>query len=251
MESGSLSPDMCASITRRFLLTFVGIVTLVAVCQGQPTAEKIGSVDTLFRPAEFTSRKYYAAEDQLVRGGLARRIPGEADTVFLRRIFPVSFSSEQLVVYAWRPSAWGKQLFFPRREVNEYRQEGEDAALFVLDPFGPNTYAVQKLLLASIGDMTNMSAFFFADVNRDGQKELLVLVYAEVQEIGRLQHGDGTAERAYARMSHQRTYVFRYAGLSRTGHPRYRADTTPRPYLNDLPTAAAVRRALAQHQARR
>ena len=242
---------MLASLIRRTLLTQGGLLTLVAACQGQPAAHKTVSAAALSRPSESASRQQYAAEDQRVRAGIARRAPGEADTTFLKRLFPVSFSAEQLAAYAWRPGAFGKQLFFPRREVNEYRQEGEDAALFVLDPFQPNTYAVQKLLLASIGDMTNLSAFFFADVDRDGQKELLALVYAEVQGVGLLEHGDGTRESAYGRMTHRHTYVFRYAGLSQAGRPRYRADATPRPYLDGLATAAAVRRALALHQARR
>ncbi|MBO2012794.1 hypothetical protein [Hymenobacter negativus] len=234
----------------RLTLLHFGLLLPVAVCQGQPAAKNNGSSVVLSGPSESSSQRQYAAEDQMALRGVVRRAPGEADTAFLRRLFPLSFSAEDLVSYAWRPSALGKQLFFPRREVNEYRQEGEDAALFVLDPFQPNTYAVQKLLLPSIGDVTNLSAFFFADVDRDGQKELLTLVYAEVQELGTLEHDDGTKERAYARMTQRHTYVFRYAGLNSTGHPRYRADTTPRPYLNGLATAAAVRRALARHQAR-
>ncbi|WP_201982325.1 hypothetical protein [Hymenobacter rubidus] len=231
-----------------FLLTTFGL--LAPTVSGWAQAASGASALAGAMP-ESTSRQQYAAEDQLVRQGIARRAAGEADTTFLKRTFPVSFTAERLVAYAWRPGAFGKQLFFPRLEVNEYRHEGEDAALFVLDPFQLNTYAVQKLLLASIGDITNLSAFFFADVDRDGQKELLALVYAEVQEAGLLEHGNGTKERAYARMSHRHTYVFRYAGLSKAGLPRYRADTTPRPYLDELPTATAVRRALAQHQVRR
>ena len=186
-----------------------------------------------------------------MRRGIARRVSGEADTAFLKRVFPISFSPESLVAYSRRPGALGRQLFFSRRELDEHLQEGEGTELFVLDPIGPDTYAVQKLLLRSIGDITNLAALFFADVDRDGQQELLALVYAEVQEVGTLEHADGTKEEAYARMSHQHTYVFRYAGPGKSGRPRYRTDATPRPYLHNLPTAAAVRQALARHQAQR
>ncbi len=241
--------------TRLLLLTVFGMPVPAASCWAQTASEAVASVGSRLLPSvlAFEQRDSvgYAAEVQLLRQGIARRAPGEAATAFLQRLFPASFHPETLVTYAWRPSAFGKQLFFSRRESDEYGQEGEGTEVFVLDPFQPNTYAVQKLLLGSIGDITNLSAFFFADVDRDGQKELLALVYAEVQEVGILEYGDGTKERAYARMSHRHTYVFRYTGLSKVGHPRYRADTTRRPYLNELPTAAAVRRALAQHQAQR
>ncbi|MGY3087355.1 hypothetical protein ACVWYF_000381 [Hymenobacter sp. UYAg731] len=231
-----------------FLLTIFGLLAPAASGWAQAAS---GAATVAGSLLEATARAQYAAEDEMVRRGIVRRAPGEADSAFLKRIFPVSFAAERLVAYAWRPSAFGKQLFFPLLEVNEYRREGEDAALFVLDPFQPNTYAVQKLLLESIGDITNLSAFFFADVDRDGQKELLAVVYAEVQEVAILELGHGKTERAVGRMSHQHTYVFRCAGLSSAGRPRYRADIVSRPYLNELPTAAAVRRALAQHQAQR
>ncbi|MFD2717621.1 hypothetical protein ACFST9_02770 [Hymenobacter monticola] len=222
-----------------FALTFLGWFPAAA-----------GRAQPVSGTAAATFSQQYAAENALVRKGSVLRMPGETDVAFLKRLFPGSFSVESLVAYAWRPGAHGRQLLFSRREVDQYQQEGEGTELFVLDPFQPNTYAVQKLLLAPIGDITNLSALFFADVDEDGQKELLALVYAEVQEAGTLEHGDGTTEQAYARMSRRHTYVFRYAGLSRAGRPWYRADATPRPYLQGLPTAAAVRQALVRHQAR-
>lgn len=231
--------------TRWLLLTLFVLLAPAASCWAQAVS---GASTFAGATPEQRDSARYAAENEVLRQGIARRKPGEADTTFLKRLFPASFSTETLVMYAWRPSPFGKQLFFSRRESDLYNQEGEGTELFVLDPFQPNTYTVQKLLLASIGDITNLSALFFADVDRDGQKELLALVYAEVQEVGTLEYGDGTKEQAYARMSHRHTYVFRFAGLSSAGRPRYRADTVSRPYLNELPTAVAVRQALARHQ---
>ena len=74
-------------------------------------------------------------EAALLRCGVARRHPAEADTTFLKRLFPASFSGTTLVRYAWRPSTFGKQLFFAGRERDAFGQEGEGIRLFVVDPF--------------------------------------------------------------------------------------------------------------------
>ena len=189
------------------------------------------------------------SEVAILKQGLVQRKPGEADTAFLRRLFPASFE-ENPIKYAWRSSVYGPQLFFSHSQRDDSHSLGEGTELFVLDPVQPDRYAVQVLLLEPIGDITNLAAFFFADVDRDGQKELLALVYAEVQEVVMLEVGPGKRERAVGRFSHWETQVFRYAGLSRAGRPRYQPDRTPRPYLNKLRSAAEVRRALAQPQQR-
>lgn len=207
---------------------------------------------TAARAQEMTPAAYEAAlrhEVSLLKQGVVQRQPGEADTLFLNRLFPASFGEGKPITYAWRPSSYGPQLFFSRGERDESHALGEGTELFVLDPFQPNTYAVQGLLVEPIGDKTNLAAFFFADVDQDGQKELLALVYAEVQQVGILHSGPGDkGEEAYGRFSHWQTQVFRYAGLSRAGRPRYQPDRTPRPYLNELRSAAAVRQALVRHQ---
>jgi hypothetical protein len=243
---------MLRASLHRLLLPAVFVLLVRATPGLAQTAAGAGTHSVVPGAAESGTNLQYDAENQLVHQGIARRNPGEADTAFLHRLFPQSFFAETLVVYAWRPSTFGKQLLFSRREIDEYQREGEGTDLFVLDPFQPATYAVQKLPLAAIGDITNLAALFFADVDGDGPKELLALVYAEVQEVGTLEHDNGTSEKAYGRMTHWHTYVFRYAGRSPgpAGRPRYRADTTPRPYLHGLPTAAAVRLALAQQRAR-
>lgn len=138
------------------------------------------------------------------------------------------------------------QLFFSHGERDESHNLGEGTELFVLDPIQPDRYAVQVLLLEPIGDITNLAAFFFADIDQDGQKELLALVYAEVQHVD--VHEDGA--RLVGRLSEWQTQVFRYAGLSRAGRPLYQPDRAPRSYLNQLRSAAEVRRALARHQQR-
>jgi hypothetical protein len=107
---------------------------------------------------------------------------------------------------------------------------GAGTELFVLDPIQPDLYAVQVLWLEPIeGELTNMAAFIFADVDRDGQKELLVLVYAEVQEVVMLEVGPGKKEKAVGRFSHWETQVFRYAGLSHAGRPATNLTGSPGP----------------------
>jgi hypothetical protein len=198
---------------------------------------------------EMTPAAYEAAlqsEVALLKQGVVQRQPNEADTTFLKRLFPASFGEGKPITYAWRPSANGPQLFFSHGQRSEFHTLGEGTELFVLDPIQPNKYAVQVLLLEPIGDITNLAAFFFADVDQDGQKELLALVYAEVQHVE--MHEDG--EQLVGRLSEWQTQVFRYAGLSRAGRPLYKPDRVPRPYLNGLRSATEVRRALAHYQQR-
>ncbi|QIL78451.1 hypothetical protein [Hymenobacter sp. HDW8] len=202
------------------------------------------------RAQEVTPEAYEAAlrqEVEILKQGVVQRRAGEADTTFLKRLFPASYYGGEPIKYAWRPSAYGPQLFFSHGERDESHTLGEGTELFVLDPIEPTSYAVQVLLLESIGDITNLAAFFFADVDQDGQKELLALVYAEVQKVIMLSVEPGKKkQRAYGRFSHWQTQVFRYAGLTPAGRPRYQPDRTPRPYLNELQSAAEVRQALAQ-----
>jgi len=186
-------------------------------------------------------------EVALLKQGVVQRKPGEAEGAFVKRLFPASFEEGRLIRYTWRPSGYGSQLYFWHEERDEAHHWGEGTELFVLDQ--PNTYAVQALLLEPIGDITNLLAFFFANVEQDGHKDLLALVYAEVQEKGMLYSGPGDkGTPAYGRNTHWQTQVFRYAGLSHTCHPRYQRDRTPRPYFNELGSAAEVKRALARHQ---
>jgi hypothetical protein len=186
-----------------------------------------------------------------LKQGVVQRNPGEGEGAFLTRLFPASFEPARLIRHPWRPSDYGPQLFFWREQRDESHQLGEGTELFVLDAFQPLTYAVQVLQLKPIGDITNLLAFFFADVDQDGQQELLALVYAEVQEKGLLYAEPGAkGVLAYGHVTHWQTQVFRYAGLSSTGRPRYQRDRTPRPYLNELSSAAEVRQALARQQQR-
>jgi hypothetical protein len=184
-------------------------------------------------------------EAQTRARGVARRQPGEADTTFLRRILPISFAATQdLVAFSWRPSPHGKQLFFsvPGNEGNEY---GRD--LLVVDPYQAHTYAVQVLTLESLGDVTELGSLFFADVDQDGQKELLALLECSLREPA---FKDKRGHQHYGRQTSYQTVVFRLLELSSAGRPQYALDPTPRPYLDELPTAAAVRQALAKHLAK-
>jgi TonB family protein len=176
-------------------------------------------------------------EARTMRRGLTYRCPKEADTTFLRRVLPSSFpQSVDLLAATWRPSEFGKQLFFsvPGSEDNDNRYGSE---LFMLDPFQGSTYLVQDFVIPSLGDATSLTSLFFADVNQDGQKELLVL-------------SECSLRKAAGRKTHYQTQVFQYLGLTSAGRPQYCEDPTKRPYLDGLDTAAKVRQALAQHQLR-
>lgn len=187
-------------------------------------------------------------ETQTVKQGIAERRPGETDSTFLRRVLPIAYpASTDLLAYAWRPSAFGKQLFFsaPAGDEGYYKTN-----LFVLDPFAPTTYAVQCFNLnvnEGCDVAPTLEAIFFADLNQDGQKELLALASCSSREpIGRDRDGVGQ----FAHESHFATLVYQYAGFNSVSRPLYRLDHTPRAYLNGLETVAAVRQALAKHQAK-
>jgi hypothetical protein len=114
----------------------------------------------------------------------------------------------------------------------------------VLDPFQPNTYAMQVLPLESMGDETALASLFFTDVDSDGRRELLTLLSCELREPAfKDKHGQQT----YGRFTHYQTLVFKVVGADATGQPQYRQDLTERPYLDDLASAAAVRQALTRH----
>lgn len=173
-------------------------------------------------------------EVQTRQQGVARRQPGEADTTFLRRVLPVSYrGQDDIVAYAWRPSAFGKQLFFSVQD-----EEG-NANLLVLDPYQENIYTVQVLPIPSQGDITTLEALFFADANHDGRKDLLALSSCSLKEQVK-EHG----ELMFVHNTHYRTDTWQYLGLDKTGRPQYEQGPE-RPDLDDLATAAEVRKALA------
>lgn len=176
--------------------------------------------------------------------GEANRQRGEADITFVQRVLPLAFiESKDLLAATWRPSAYGKQLFFARPSMGEDEQALD---LVLLDPFATDRYAVHTFtipalshfIMASQGEATTLLAIFFADVNQDGQKELLVL-------------SKGSQVEPEGWTTHYQTQVFQYLGFTSAGRPQYCEDTAPHDYLDELSTVSAVRRALAQHQLRR
>ena len=174
-------------------------------------------------------------EAQTRQQGTAQRRPGEADSTFVRRVLPLSYAgSNDLLAATWRPSTFGKQLFFSKRgqDTNEY---GTD--LLMLDPFAADTYSLQTFTIFTQGDATDLAALFFADVDQNGTKELLAISECSLRE------GSG-------RETHYQTLIFRYEGLDKMGRPRYHYDAGNYDYLDELPTVAAVRQALARHQQR-
>jgi hypothetical protein len=237
---------------RLLLLVLLGL--RVVVCSGQrPPASTAPARTTAdarpLGPTPAPDDSAYAAalrqEDRLLRQGTVRRAPNEADTTFLKRMFPASFlPSRGVVTYAWHPSAFGKQLFFSYRG----REDNEGGTnLYVLDPFQANAYAVHVLPLPSMGDLTDLDALFFLDVNQDGRKELLTLLSCLLKGSEKNEAG----EVVYGSSYHYQTLIFQYVDAATTGRPQYRLDPTLRPYLDELPTAADVRRLLARHHAQR
>ena len=225
-----VSHPSLACLALLYGLPFAAPATLVPPSQVQPT------------PAQRT-------ETQTLARGLVQRLPGEGDSTFLRRVLPVSYpNSYQRLSYAWRPSAFGKQLFFV---VAGTGSDWYLSFLFVLDPFRANTYAVQQLapvVDGSCDQPTNVSAILFADVDHDGQKELLAL--GSCSSLEPSDYKDDEGKTMYGHVGHQGAVVFRYAGLDHAGRPNYEDAPTP-PYLNELETASEVRAALAAHQRHR
>lgn len=133
----------------------------------------VGSACAAAQAQEQMPAAYEAAlqsEAALLQQGVVQRQPGETDMRFLQRLFPASFAAGKPLRYAWRPSSYGPQLFFSHGERDDAHHFGEGVELFVLDAFQPATYAVQALFVEPIGDITNLAAFFFADVDRDGNR---------------------------------------------------------------------------------
>ncbi len=224
----------------------LGIISLSFLqAKLSPSYKQHASVAAIPKPSNLLSDSAaHDIEALTMRRGVVQRRPGEPDTSFLRRVLPVSFLSAYnnlVVAHAWRPTPFGKQLFFSVTNggANEY-----DLFLFILDPFQDNTYAVQSFDMGNMGDLTTVAAIFFTDVDQDGQKELLALNECDLKETAK---GD-SGQTLYVHVPHYETHVFQYVGLNRYGHPQYREDRTPRIYLDALPTAAAIRQAIIKHQ---
>lgn len=189
-------------------------------------------------------------EAETIRRGRAQRRPGETTGAFVRRVLPLAYfragwnaeHGRRFLTNAWRPGAFGEQLFLIDLSPGE---QPANTTLLVLDPYQPSSYAVQRLHLSSIeGEPTSVAAIFFADANHDGRQELLVLLECDLRDVLNV---DKRGRRFYGHVAHYQTQVFQYLGPGPDGRPRYREDRTPRPYLDELPTAAAVRQALARH----
>jgi hypothetical protein len=227
---------------KKLLLARVLAVGTAVLVWAPPYALPAGSA-TSYRTYQAGSDPAPRREASTLKLPTAVRLAGEANTTFVQRVLPRSYAGHdnRLLAYAWRPSRYGRQLFFSRR--SEDGSGGTD--LFILDPYQPATYAVQVLKLDNGGDLDNhLDAVFFADVNRDGRLELLVLTEDYVSEYDKESGMRGHA-------THYYTTVWRYGRSGPDGRPRYWLDTTPRRYLDELPTAADVRQALARHQQRR
>lgn len=178
-----------------------------------------------------------SVQARTLRQGVARRQPAESVEGFLQRVLPVSFlnsdAQPKAIQYAWRPSAFGKQLFFSARDPEVFYQLN----VFVLDPYQVDTYAVERFKVALIGSqIPSLTAIFFADANHDGRKELLVLAYSPSRAPASI---DGEEAHFY-------TCIYGYVPAPVGQRPHY-VSYPRRPDLDDLETAAQVRQVLAAH----
>jgi hypothetical protein len=181
-----------------------------------------------------------STEARTLRKGVAQRRLAEPVDSFLVRVLPVSYTyfgqPLKATPYTWRPSSFGKQLFFTAHDKAEYYR----LFLFIIDPFQPAIYAVERFELElPESDTPEELATFFADVNQDGQKELLVLVNSRSRE-------PIEKDTQYEHVSHYHTCIYGYRAAA-GDRPRYE-EYPSRPYLDDLATAAQVRQALTDHQ---
>lgn len=191
----------------------------------------------------------------------AVRLPGEADSTFVRRVLPVSswsYGGSDLQALAWRPSRYGRQLVFTHSVLAPvpFSTHWHTTDILILDPFRPRTYAVQQFHTVNWGDLSGQQvAPFLADVNDDGRPNLVALLTYSQSESWVADDGN----RYNGHFDYYRVQVWRTAGLDKAGRPRYREDKTPYPYLEyrqdetpgpypDEFTPATVRRLLARHQ---
>ncbi len=196
----------------------------------------------LTAPAAHARSVADSTEACTLRQGVAHRRPAESDEAFLRRVLPTSSHyfgvAKKPLVYAWRPSAYGRQLLY-----TAYNPEQADPCLYVylLDPYGPNTYAVERFAVeppeeADLG----LEALFFADANHDGRKELLVLVNFHAPAPFPLE-GDSVY---FGHPPYYHTRLFGYLPAAEGQRPRYQEYGPGQYHLDGLKTAAQVRQAL-------
>jgi hypothetical protein len=128
------------------LLGTLGLLAATQPVAGRPQdGSRPAASATLVPPGQEQLTPAQRTETQTLTQGLVQRLSGEADSTFLRRVLPVSYpTSYQRLTYAWRPSTFGKQLFFT---VTGTGPELYLSFLFVLDPFQANKYTVQRLAL--------------------------------------------------------------------------------------------------------
>ncbi|GGE94039.1 hypothetical protein GCM10011383_00930 [Hymenobacter cavernae] len=179
-------------------------------------------------------------EARTLRQGVAKRQSAESDEAFLQRVLPASFANPdgqpQVIHYAWRPNALGKQLFFSAYDAHEHYR----LYVFVLDPYQADTYAVERFEVErEDSDSAGVAAIFFADTNHDGRKELLVLVNSSVVTPTVI---DGVNWQAHTSHYHTRIYGYRLAAQDQ--RPHYQ-EYPHRDDLDEFETAAEVRQVLA------
>lgn len=233
-----LAPLYPASMMSVLLPAFSWLLLAIAPKPCSPAARFPAPGQGAAAPADST-------EARTVRQGVARRQPAESVEAFVQRVFPASFADPeaqpQIIPYAWRPSPFGRQLFFSAHDPHEYYR----LYVFVLDPYQADTYAVERFEVEDgDSDSAGLAALFFADANRDGRKELLLLVNSSVVTPTVI---DGVNWQAHTSRYH--TGIYGYVPAAEGQRPHYRStraaqtSTMSKPLRHNTPmTRCSTRR---------
>lgn len=218
----------------------------LSLCGSFPSGASVctssAPTEPALRTSQLASRQTLpvdSTEAHTLRQGVARRLPTESAEAFLQRVLPASFrrtDAQPIIQYAWRPSPFGKQLFFSAPGSPEFYR----LYVFVLDPYQADTYAVERFEVPQLGaQVTSPAALFFADANHDGRKELLVLADSPSCEpiVVKGETGNNCT-------AHYFTSSYGYVPAAEGQRPHYKTYRR-RPDLDDLETAAQVRQVLA------
>lgn len=240
-----------ATCSRYSVLLLSLLCGLSCLAAGSPSLLQADHLSLVPSPPPNGSPSADSTEARTLRQGVAQRQPAESVEAFVQRVLPASFANPddrpQVMQYAWRPSAFGPQLFVSALDPHEpYR-----VYVFVLDPYQADAYAVERFEVErEDSDLANVAALFFADANHDGRKELLVLVNSSVVTPTVI---DGMMW-WQAHTDHYHTRIYGFVLADQGQRPHYQ-EYAHRDDLDELETAAEVRQVLAtpsrKHKARK
>ena len=230
-----------ATCSHYYVLLLSLLCCVSGLAAGSPSLRQADHLSLVPSPPPNGNPSADSTEARTLRQGVATRQPAESVEAFVQRVLPASFANPddppQVMQYAWRPSAFGQQLFVSAHDPHEHYR----VYVFVLDPYQADAYAVERFEVErEDSDGANVAAIFFADANHDGGKELLVLVNSSVVTPTVI---DGMMW-WQAHTDHYHTRIYGYKLADQGQRPHYQA-YPHRDDLDELETAAEVRQILA------